>query len=102
MSVLIEQNKKRTGLRWKARPPRKLKFVDYGLILAKINMDSADIISQTGGGAAKSKHDLQSQNLFRRIVSRAESRAMVVNKSKTKPPADSKMLTETPCPLGKS
>ena len=81
--VEAEVNKKRTGLRWKAKPPRKLKFVDDGLILSKVNMDSADITGQAGS-MVKSKHDIQSQNLFRRIVSKAESRGMVVNKGKTK------------------
>ena len=63
------------------RDPVKLKFVDDGMILSKINMDSADIVA---GGQIKCKHDLQSQNLFRRIVRRAKSRGMVVNKGKAK------------------
>ena len=36
------------------------------------------------GRPTKIKHDLQSQNTFRRIVRKAESRGMVVNSAKTK------------------
>ena len=82
--IAEEKNKKKTGLRWKARPPRKLKFVDNGMILAKVNMDSADVCPCPGGRTVKSKLDLQSQNMFRRVVAKAESRGMVVNKQKTK------------------
>ena len=32
----------------------------------------------------KEKHDIQTQNVFRRVVGRAEEREMVVNNSKTK------------------
>ena len=78
-----EVDRKRTGLRWKPTKPRKFKFVDDGLLLSKMNMDSADIVGQVDGRPLKSKHDLQSQNIFRRIVSKAESRGMVVNKRKT-------------------
>ena len=42
-------------------------------------MDSADL-----EGGSKYKHDLLTQNLFRRVVRKAEGRGMVVNKSKTK------------------
>ena len=80
LSVAEEPNKKCTGLRWKKKKVRNLKFVDDGLIISKMNMDTADV---TGQGA-KSKHDLNSQNIFRRIVRKAESRGMVVNKQKTK------------------
>ena len=83
ISVAPELNKK-TGLRWRAVDPRKLKFVDDFMILSKINMDSATAI-QAGahGRPVKSKHDIQSQNVFRRVAARAEARGMVVNKKKT-------------------
>ena len=53
------------------------------LSLSKICMDSA-IPGSDSGGTFKMKHDIQSQNLFRRVVRKAESRGMVVNKGKTK------------------
>ena len=84
VTIAAEVNKKRTGLRWQAKKPRKLKFVDDGMIMSKICMDSADPDGTLGGRPVKCKHDLQSQNLFRRIVAKAESRGMVVNKAKTK------------------
>ena len=40
LSIEPETNRKATGLRWRARPPRTLKFVDDGMFLTKINMDS--------------------------------------------------------------
>ena len=85
LTVVEEKNKKRTGLRWKARPPRNLKYVDDSMIVTKVNMDSATPAQAAPGSKmVKAKHDLQAQNLFRRIVGRAESRGMVVNKAKTK------------------
>ena len=84
ISIPEEVNKKKTGLRWKAKPPRSLKFVDDSMIVAKINMDSAAIGQAPPGKPIKKKHDLQSQNVFRRIVRKAESRGMVVNNTKTK------------------
>ena len=59
-----------------------LKYVDDNLMATKINMDSAAV--QAGQGKPhKTKHDIQTQNVFRRVVARAESRGMVVNKKKT-------------------
>ena len=84
VSVQPEVNKKKTGLRWRALRPAKLKFVDDGIILSKMNMDSAVQGLGNNGSNEKTKHDIQTQNLFRIIVSKAESRGMVVNKGKTK------------------
>lgn len=63
--------------------PDTLEYVDDGIIYTKANMDSALVI-QANGVTRKIKHDIQTQNLFRRIVRKAESRGMVVNKGKTK------------------
>ena len=64
---------------------RTLKFVDDGMMLSKANMDSADgVAAPADGRPGKDKHDLPSQNLFRKIVCKAEARGMVVNKAKTK------------------
>ena len=82
-TVIEEVNKKKTGLRWKARKPRKFKFVDDGLLLSKMNMDSAEVLGRVNGTVVKSKLDVQSQNVFRRVVAKAESRGMVVNREKT-------------------
>ena len=83
ISVPEEVNKKKTGLRWKAKKPRSLKYVDDSMTLAKNNMDSAREEDRLGK-IHKFKHDIQSQNVFRRVVSRAEDRGMVVNWGKTK------------------
>ena len=40
VDVPPERNKRATGLRWKTRDPRKLKFVDDGMMVARINMES--------------------------------------------------------------
>ena len=80
LSIVAETNKKRTGLRWKSKQPASLKFVDDNVIVSKTNMDSAE---QVPGGREKKKHEVQTQNVFRRVVRRAESRGMVVNKGKT-------------------
>ena len=40
ISVSPEKNRRATGLRWKARKPRKLKYVDDGMIVSKINIES--------------------------------------------------------------
>ena len=78
LTVEEEKNKKKTGLRWKARDPSSLKFVDDNIIVSKTNMDSAEPL-----GDEKLKHEVQTQNVFRRVVGRAEGRGMVVNKRKT-------------------
>ena len=82
-SVQPEVNKKRTGLRWKALDPKTLKFVDDGITLTKMCMDSVPPCLE-GACPVRDKHNVQTQNLFRRVVARAESRGMVVNKKKMK------------------
>ena len=84
VTLVPEKNKNKTGLRWQHVDPLTLKFVDDSMILSKVNMDSAEIGPPGGARVVKVKHDIASQNVFRRIVSRAESREMVVNKGKTK------------------
>ena len=84
VDVLPEINKKATGLRWKPREARKLKFVDDGTMVAKLNMESGECVGRDGGRELRRKEDLQTQNMFRRVVRKAESRGMVVNNGKTK------------------
>ena len=80
-----EKNRRATGLRWKAKPPRSLKYVDDNLIATKINMQTGQDLGRDGDGkAVKEKHDLLTQNVFRRVVGRAQEREMVVNNAKTK------------------
>ena len=83
LPVPVEENWKKTGLRWKQRPPRKYKYVDDGMIVCKLNMDSG-IIEFRNGKTYKVKQDIQTQNMFRRIAARATARGMVVNSGKTK------------------
>ena len=79
MEVPLEVDRKKTGLRWRATRPRKYKFVDDGMIVAKINMDSTVTLA-----GERDKHDVLTQNMFRRIVEKATSWGMVVNSGKTK------------------
>ena len=51
--------------------------------MAKICMDNVDL-ERDGAGKCRNKHDVQTQNFFRRVVAKAKSRGMVVNKNKTK------------------
>lgn len=79
-----EIDKRATGLRWKRKAARMFKFVDDGMIACKINMNSGRLTGETcAGKPCREKHCLLSQNLFRRVVSKAESRGMVVNNKKT-------------------
>ena len=84
MDVPPEVNKKATGLRWKPRETRKLKFVDDGMMIAKLNMDSGVAVGRDGGRELRRKIDVQLQNMSWRVVRKAEGRGMVVNTGKTK------------------
>ena len=81
--IVPEINRKKTGLRWKQARTRTFKFVDDGMMLTKVCMDNTTTTMQTGR-PGRDKHDTQTQNLFRRVVAKAEARGMVVNKKKTK------------------
>ena len=83
VTIPEEKNKKKTGLRWKKKKPKKFKYVDDGMICSKINMDSG-LVQVRNGRTFKIKHDLQTQNMFSRVVGRATDRGMVVNSAKTK------------------
>ena len=47
-------------------------------------MQSSVTVLVPGSRPTKDKHDLKTQNLFRRVITKAESRGMKVNKGKTK------------------
>ena len=83
MDVPPERSRK-SGLRWSAREARKLKFVDDGIMVARINMESGVMVGMEGRKELRRKVDLNSQNMFRRVVRMAEGRRMVVNTGKTK------------------
>ena len=83
-TVPLELNKKATGFRWKPKKVRKFKYVDDGMIVTKVNMDSGVVSLAAGSKPVRDKHDLIGQNMFRRVVSKAESRGMLVNNKKTK------------------
>ena len=53
-------------------------------MISKVNMDSVTPALMPNNEQAKIKHDLQTQNLFRRVVKKAESQGVVVNKGLTK------------------
>ena len=70
----VEPNKKKTGLCWKQRKPRSLINVDDSMMITKVNVDSALPVVLDGGRQDKDEHEVQTQNLFRRKVNKAESR----------------------------
>ena len=49
VDVPPEKNKKATGHRWRTREARKLKFVDDGSMVSRINMDSGEVVGREGG-----------------------------------------------------
>ena len=85
VSVSPETNSRATGFRWRAKPARKRKYVDDGIIACKINMQTGQETGElVNGKKVKQKHDLLTQNMFRRVVEKATSRGMVVNSKKTR------------------
>ena len=62
--VKPEVNKRATGFRWKKKPTRTLKFVDDGMSVTKINMQTADDVGMVGGKTVREKHDLMSKNVL--------------------------------------
>ena len=63
-----------------AHRPLSLKYVDDGMTIEKLNFETA---VRTAPGR-RNKHAIRSQNIFRAVVRKAESRGMRVNTSKTK------------------
>ena len=58
---------------WWTESPNSKKYVDEGIMISKVNMDSVTPALMPNNEQAKIKHDLQTQNLFRRVVKKAES-----------------------------
>ena len=68
--------------RWKPKEPMKIKFVDDGAHVAKVNMREQRLMMR-GGKMIKTIHDQASQSMFDHVVGEAERRGMKVNKKKT-------------------
>ena len=65
----------RTSAKWKPSVPLSLKYVDDEMTIEKLNFETAD--RHIPGH--RSKHAVRSQNIFRAVVRKAESRGMRVN-----------------------
>ena len=74
-----EEPNPRTSAKWRGGVPLSLKYVDDGMTIEKINFETAPYTSP----ATKEKHAVRSQNIFRSVVSKAQSMGMKVNTSKT-------------------
>ena len=83
MGVPPEPQTKRETWRWRKRKTRKYKFVDDGTFLTNLNVVNGYETSIVEGVEVRKKRDIQTQNIFRRTVSRAENQGMKVNIQKT-------------------
>ena len=72
----------RTESKWIAKLAALLRFVDDGFTLSKVNFENS-VGFTVNGQPYRVKHAIQSQNVFRHIVRRAENIGMVVNSQKT-------------------
>ena len=73
-----EEPNPRTSAKWKKSRPLALKYVDDGMTLEALNFETVGAVS-----GKNRKHAVQSQNVFRSVVSKARSRGMKVNTAKT-------------------
>ena len=71
-----------TEAKWKAALAVFLRFIDDGFCLSKINFENS-VGFTVNGQPHRVKHAIQTQNVFRHIVRKAEELGMVVNASKT-------------------
>ena len=78
-----EEPSPRTSAVWKPDKIDVFKYVDDGLQVEKINMETA-VRFERGGKFIRSKHAVPSQNVFRHVIRRATDRGMKVNAAKTK------------------
>ena len=72
----------RTEAKWISTLGTLLRFIDDGFALTKVNFENSYGM-MVNGVFYRVKHALQSQNIFRHLVRRAEEIGMVVNSSKT-------------------
>ena len=68
---------------WKARRTGVHKFVDDNILDTKINMDTAEDEVAVDGTRTKTKHAVDTQNVFKRTIRNAELIGMRVNTAKT-------------------
>ena len=71
-----------TEAKWKETPASLSRYIDDCISLSRINFESSYGFT-VNGVPYRVKHAIQSQNVFRHMVRRAESIGMVVNASKT-------------------
>ena len=79
---LPEEKNDRTEAKWKQTLALLLRYIDDGFSLSKINFENSFGFTVTGI-VHRVKHAVQSQNIFRHLVRRAEDLGMVVNAKKT-------------------
>ena len=74
---------KAVGWKWRPKDPRVMKFIDDGMMCSKINMMTCQKTT-SNGVTQHTKHDVQTQNVFRNTIMRGQRKGMKVNVSKTK------------------
>ena len=79
---LPHERNDRTEAKWKQTLALLLRYIDDGFSLSKINFENSYGFTVTGI-LHRVKHAVQSQNVFRHLVRRAEDIGMVVNAKKT-------------------
>ena len=72
----------RTSAKWKASKVKIIKYVDDGVQLEKLNMETA-LRLERDGKQVRVKQAVQTQNTFKYVTRRAESIGMKVNSNKT-------------------
>ena len=71
-----------TSAKWKPEPIKIKKYVDDGIQIEKINMETA-LEEERNGRKFRVKHAVPSQNVFCHIIRKAVARGMKVNAAKT-------------------
>ena len=85
----------KTQAKWKDRPVKLYKYVDDALQCDRVNMENANRYEDEDCNV-REKHAIQSQNLFRQVVGKAEWKGMKVNTAKTNMLCVSDALTFVP------
>ena len=80
--VVPHEPNPKTSTKWTPQKVAVLKYVDDGVQLEKINMETAQE-KERDGKKIKVKHAIPSQNVFRFVLRKATSRGMKVNALKT-------------------
>ena len=66
-----------TSAVWKPRPTSEFKYVDDSTLCTRINTENVDVLD-----GKKTKHAVQTENVFRRVVRNAEEIGMKINEEK--------------------